>query len=275
MKEKKEKTLSTRGLAPSLCFGLHVMEQIMSLPVLPLRSRCNHFEIWNESLRVIYLKQMFRLLKSTVLHHPLLYKSTLLLHATESPGIVAWATGARTCSCKRLHVHRMKTEGKDGESKRKKRQRESSAQISECVWQRGQPRRQVPALQHRKWHMTALTFVIPCLPPPPNPSLQQTLRLAWIHTHTHTLRDTQSHTVYCLDYIIFIPRTWALLVGWHLGLCSTKVTFLCPWVKDACLQHAFEMKGRGGGGKEKKKIQMRKISKSTLIRGINSHAQTC
>lgn len=62
---------------------------------------------------------------------------------------------------------------------------------------------------------------------------------------THTLKDTQSHTVYCLDYIIFIPGTWALLVGWHLGLCSTKVTFLCPWVKDACLQHAFEMKGMG------------------------------
>ena len=61
--EKKKKPLSTRGLAPSLCFGLHVMEQIMSLPVLPLRSRCNHFEIWNESLRVIYLKQMFRLFK--------------------------------------------------------------------------------------------------------------------------------------------------------------------------------------------------------------------
>ena len=61
-------------------------------------------------------------------------------------------------------------------------------------------------------------------------------------TDTHTQRHTQSHTVYCLDYIIFIPGTWALLVGWHLGLCSTKVTFLCPWVRDACLQHAFEMK---------------------------------
>lgn len=66
---------------------------------------------------------------------------------------------------------------------------------------------------------------------------------------THRLKDTHSYTVYCLDYIILIPGTWALLVGWHLGLCSSKVTFLCPWVKDACLQHAFEMKDGKGGRK--------------------------
>lgn len=160
--------------------------------------------------------------------------------------------GAQTCSCKSTRA--LDRDRERWREQKKRRQRESSPQISECVWQRGQPRRQVPALQHRKWHMTALTFVIPCLPPPPNPSLQQTLRLA----KRHTLKDTQSHTVYCLDYIIFIPRTWALLVGWHLGLCSTKVTFLCPWVKDACLQHAFEMKGRRG----KKKIRWERFPKA-------------
>lgn len=100
--------------------------------------------------------------------------------------------------------------------------------------------------------MTALTFVIPCLPPPLKLSLKQTPRLAKIHT----LKDTQSHThtVYCLDYIIFIPRTWALLVGWHLGLCSTKVTFPWPWVKmPVCSMHLKWRMRR----KEKKKERVR------------------
>lgn len=163
-------------------------------------------------------------------------------------------------------------EVKKKKKKEKRRQWESSAWICECVWQRGQPWRRVPAPQHRKWHMTALTFVIPCLPPPLKLSLKQTPRLAKIHT----LKDTQSHThtVYCLDYIIFIPRTWALLVGWHLGLCSTKVTFPWPWVKmPVCSMHLkWRMRRKE---KKKRKSQMRKISKSALIRGINSHAQTC
>lgn len=175
-----------------------------------------------------------------------------------------------------LHVLHREMEGveevKKKKKKEKRRQWESSAWICECVWQRGQPWRRVPAPQHRKWHMTALTFVIPCLPPPLKLSLKQTPRLAKIHT----LKDTQSHThtVYCLDYIIFIPRTWALLVGWHLGLCSTKVTFPWPWVKmPVCSMHLkWRMRRKE---KKKRKSQMRKISKSALIRGINSHAQTC
>lgn len=148
-----------------------------------------------------------------------------------SKNVLCASKWTHSCICARAS-------DKEGCESKRKRQQESSAQISECVWQRGQPCRQVPALQHRKWHMTALTFVIPCLLTAPKPSLQQTLRRAELHA----LKDTQSHTVYCLDYIIFVPGTWALLVGWHLGLCSSKVTFLCPWVKDACLQHAFEMK---------------------------------
>lgn len=99
----------------------------------------------------------------------------------------------------------------------------------------------------------------PCLHTPPNQSLQQTLRQAHIPTHTCTLKDTQLHTVYCLDYIIPFPRTRALLVGWHLGLCSSKVTFLCPWVKEACLPHAFKMKD---GGKKKKKIRWERFPKA-------------
>lgn len=197
MKEKKEKkTLSTRGLAPSLCFGLHVMEQIMSLPVLPLRSRCNHFEIWNESLRVIYLKQMFRLLKSTVLHRPLLYKSTLLLHATESPGIVAWAAGARTRSCKRLHVHRMKTEGKDGESKKKK---ETAREFSADIWVRltertapeAGPSPSAPKMTH-----DCFDFCHPLSPSAPEPKPATNTEASMdTHTHSHTQRHTVTHCI--------------------------------------------------------------------------------
>lgn len=151
-----------------------VTEQFPSLPVsLPQQARGQDtdVEMWNDSLHIVYLKQMFM-----VYRHLLCKCSSTFVAVWLFEHRVVACAGAWTCSC--TYARALDKDGeKDGKRKRK-RQRESSAQISECVWQRGQPWRQVPALQHWKWHMTALTFVIPCLPTPPNPSLQQTLRLA-------------------------------------------------------------------------------------------------
>lgn len=220
-------SLAKKTLSTLIVFWLHVISLVMEqIPSLPVLLRCDQDAI-------IEKYEMSHVSKADV------YALFYIISITQMLFYLVTAWSICSCICARA-LDKDKREGWR-EQERKKRQRESSAQISECVWQRGQPRRQVPALQHRKWHMTALTFVIPLSPSAPKPKPPTNTQAS---IDTHTLEDTQSHTVYCLDYIIFIPGTWALLVGWHLGLCSTKVTFLCPWVKDACLQHAFEMKDR-------------------------------
>lgn len=141
-----------------------------------------------------------------------------------------------------MRVHWIKTERRMERAKEKETAREFSADIWVRLTERtaleAGPSPSAPKMTHDCFDFChPLSPSAPKTKPPTNTEASMDT-----HTHTHTLKDTQSHTVYCLDYIIFILGTWALLVGWHLGLCSTKVTFLCPWVKDACLQHAFEMK---------------------------------
>lgn len=147
--------------------------------------RCNNLEIWNWVNSSHASKADVNGWKCTVLHQHYKYKccSTLLLHAIGAQNWCALVHERAAAYCARALD---KDREKDGGSKRKRdsegvlRRYLSASDREDSPGGRSQPF----STENDTWLLWLLSS--PCLPPPPNPSLQQTLRLVDAHTYTQT-----------------------------------------------------------------------------------------